>query len=76
MSRRRPLTTADAAKLAGITPSGFHSTMSQLRKTGVDLRLPVEEWPDRRTPLWDAARLEAWMKQRPGSGYWRAKPSN
>ncbi len=74
MSRRRPLTSSEAAKLAGVTQAGFQSRMAKLRKTGLDLRRPVEEWPDKRTPLWDAARLQKWLDDRPGSGNWRAKP--
>lgn len=74
MAKSRGLTTAQAAALAEVTPAGFRSTMTAERKRGVDLRLPEELWPDKRTPLWDEARLRTWLKSRPGSGYWGPRP--
>lgn len=75
MAGRKPLTTAQAAARLGVTVNGFHSTMAQLRAKGIDLRIPQDQWPDLRTPMWDAARLAAWMKTRPGSGNWGKRTS-
>lgn len=66
----RTLSTAQAAELVGIAPDSFRATMTRLRAQGVDLRVPEDQWPDKRTPLWDAARLRAWIRTRPGSGRW------
>lgn len=70
----RALTTTEAATLAGLTPGGFRAAMTQERKKGVDLRLPADQWPDKRTPMWDSARIKTWIKSRPGSGYWGPRP--
>ena len=68
--RRATYTTAEAARYLRIAPSSFRATMARLRAAGVDLRTPADQWPDARTPLWDAARLRAWHRRRPGPGNW------
>ena len=48
-------TTAQAAELAGIKPASFRREMMRERQRGRDHRAPREQWPDKRTPLWDEA---------------------
>lgn len=63
------LTTAQAAKRAGITPVAFRSLAHRARvRDGVDLRAPRDAWPDARTPLYDAGRLDTYLAARPGRG--------
>ena len=59
------LSTADAAALAGLTPSAFRVAMTRARRAGLDLRVPG---PDARTPLWDADGVRTWLTTRPGKG--------
>jgi hypothetical protein len=60
-----PLTTADAADRAGMTVSAFRGAMTRLRqKGGPDLRAPVGEWVDKRTPRYDEDRLTEWLAGR------------
>lgn len=66
MTRRRPLTTAQALALTGMQRNDFHSAMHKLRARGQDFRTPRETWPDGRSPLWDAARLATWVASRTG----------
>lgn len=67
-------TTAQAAKVAGITPAAFRREMNRLRTTGTDLRLPLYRWPDARTPLYDEDAVRAWMQDRPGRGAGGGRP--
>ena len=60
------LTTAQAAESLHMLPSSFRAAMSRARAAGVDLRAPRDLWPDQRTPLWDADRLDQWAQSRPG----------
>lgn len=62
------LTTAQAAELAGVTPGGFRATANWARKKGVELRAPDDQWPDKRTPMYDKDKLVAWLASRPGRG--------
>lgn len=64
------LTTAQAAALAGMARDTFHREMSRERGRGRDYRLPRDQWPDQRTPLWDEALLTGWLAGRPGRGNW------
>lgn len=67
----QPLTTAAAATLAGLTPASFRREMNRARAAGVDCRLPADQWPDQRTPLWDGDQLRPWLASRPGRGNWK-----
>lgn len=58
------MTTAQAANLCGMTRSHFRTAMTRARAKGIDCRLPVDQWPDRRTPLWDEAALRGWLETR------------
>lgn len=58
------LTTSQAAELVGMEPRGFRRAMNRLRAEGTDFRLPVEVWPDRRSPLWDEDGLRLWHATR------------
>lgn len=57
-------TTRQAAEAAGLTPAGFRRQMTREREHGHDMQLPEEEWPDQRTPLWDADQVRAWAATR------------
>ena len=67
----RPISTAKAADLAGMTQAAFRGAMTRARGEGVDLRLPG---PDARTPMWDEAELRKWLAARPGRGNWGKSP--
>lgn len=56
-----PLSTAQAAELAGMSRSAFRGAMTRLRAAGQDFRLPGV---DARTPLWDGAALSVWLESR------------
>lgn len=66
------LTTAQAAKVAGITPAAFRREVIRERARGRELQAPRESWPDGRTPVYDEATVRQWLESRPGPGYWRA----
>lgn len=55
------ITTAEAAELAGLTPSAFRVYMARLRVRGQDFRRPG---PDARTPMWDADAVREWNQNR------------
>jgi hypothetical protein len=38
--------------------------MLRERERGRDLRASVAEWPDARTPMWDAEGVEAWAQRK------------
>mgnify|MGYP001439597919 CR=1 FL=1 len=38
--------------------------MSKERKNGKEFHAPKEHWPDKRTPMWDEAKVAAWVKAR------------
>ena len=59
-----PLTTQEAANLVGLPRDQFRSAMTKARRRGVECRRPRDEWPDARTPLWDADAVEAWKAAR------------
>ena len=59
------LSTAQAATEARLTPGSFRKAMTRARAAGVDVRAPRDQWPDARTPLWDADRLGQWAAGRP-----------
>lgn len=58
------LTTVRAAAICGMTPGAFRAHMTRERQRGNDLRLQPEQWLDRRTPLYDDARVQAWAESR------------
>lgn len=60
------MTTWQVAYAAGITPSSARSAMTRERAAGRDCRLPEDLWPDRRTPLYDPAKIAAWLERRAG----------
>jgi len=64
----RPITTREAATLAGISVGAFRSAMKRARDRGLDMKLPG---PDKRTPMWDADAVLAYLAARPGPGAWR-----
>lgn len=66
----RSLTTNEAAEIAGMSQSAFRGAMTRARAEGVEIRLPENEWPDKRSPRWDEAALREWLAQRPGRGNW------
>lgn len=61
VDQRPALTTAEAAKLHGLTPSGLRAIISQ---NAIE---PVAKL-DERTPLYDAEQLERALAGRPGRG--------
>ena len=38
--------------------------MSKERKNGKEFHAPKENWPDKRTPMWDEDRVRDWAKAR------------
>ena len=60
------LTTTQAAALLGITPSSLRSKATRARATGQEWRLPREQWPDGRTPLYDPEAIRATPQRAPG----------
>lgn len=59
------LTTAQAAESVGMDPAPFRAMMTKLRQRGgPDLRLPADQWPDQRTPIYDAERVAEWDANR------------
>ena len=58
------MTTAQAAALAGMSPAAFRKAMTLERRRGRDYRLPPAEWPDARTPMWDADAVGNWSRER------------
>lgn len=70
-ARTSPLTFRQAAQLLGMTPDAFGARMSREARAGRDYRRPAEEWPDKRTTLYDPAALLAWdatRRRRPLAG--------
>lgn len=66
-----PLTTRQAAEMVGVSQTTFRSLMRTARNAhGLDLRLPEDQWLDRRTPLYDNEAVQTWAATRPGSGRW------
>lgn len=63
-----PLTAQQAAKRAGVSLSGLRTLAERARRGGANLRRPSAEWPDARTPLYDAEQLDAYLATRPGRG--------
>lgn len=59
-----PLTTAQAAALAGMTPAVFRAHMTRERDKGNEMRLPPDKWPDQRSPLYDTRKVKAWTAKR------------
>ena len=69
VSRSRPITTAEAAKIAGMTIAAFRKAMQRLRlqeRNPVDLRLPEAEWFPGSNPAWDERAVRAWAAGRLG----------
>ncbi|WP_116115643.1 hypothetical protein [Austwickia chelonae] len=64
------LTTAQVAELVGVKATSLRGLVSRLRQQGVELQAPKEQWPDKRTPMYDEAVVRAWMDARPGQGNW------
>lgn len=64
MVRMRTMTTNQGAAAAGLSPARFRDEMSRERRRGRDYYAPRDEWPDGRTPLWDAGQVEAWVARR------------
>lgn len=62
------LSTAEAARLAGVTVSGFRTLAWRAMRAGTDLRAPAAQWLDRRTPTYSAAELRDYLAGRPGRG--------
>lgn len=61
----RNLTTDQAAALAGMSAGQFRAHASQQRKLYAnEMHAPVSEWPNKRTPVWDEARVKAWLAER------------
>lgn len=69
----RFVTTAAAAALVQLSPSGFRSLASRARAEGIDLAAPRASWPDGRTPMWDRRLVEQYARARPGRG--RRRPA-
>jgi predicted DNA-binding transcriptional regulator AlpA len=57
----RQITRDEAAALAGVTPDTFSGYVSRGQAPG-----PVRHVS--RTPLWDEAKVQAWVDSRPGRG--------
>jgi hypothetical protein len=65
MPRVRPVNTAEAMRIAGITnPATFRKAMARERAKKRDYQLPKDQWDDQRTPKWDGAAIESWAKGR------------
>ena len=60
----RLMTTGQAAALAGMSPASFRKAMTLERRRGRDYRQPADQWPDARTPLWDADAVRQWNQNR------------
>jgi len=60
------LTTAQAREFTGLGRSAFSVAMTRARKAGVDCQAPRDQWPDARTPLWDADAVTAYLAGRSG----------
>ena len=60
----RGIRTTAAASLARMSPGYFRTWASRQRRKGIELRLPPEEWPDARTPLWDADLIRQTLRGR------------
>lgn len=66
VSRSRPITTAEAATVAGMSPEAFRKAMQRLRAKGHgDYRLPESEWYPGGNPAWDERAVRAWAAGRP-----------
>jgi hypothetical protein len=70
VSRSRPITTAEAAKIAGYGDRvvTFRKAMQRLRlqeRNPLDLRLPESEWFPGGNPAWDERAVRAWAAGRP-----------
>ena len=68
VSRSRPITTAEAAALAGMTIAAFRKAMQRLRlqeRNRQDFRLPESEWFPGSNPAWDERAVRAWAAGRP-----------
>jgi len=51
--------------MVGMNPAPFRAMMTKLRQRGgQDLRLPADQWPDQRTPMYDAERVAEWDANR------------
>lgn len=58
------LTTSQAAEIAGLPTEQFRSSMSKERKNGKEFHAPKDQWPDKRTPMWDEDKVRDWAKKR------------
>ena len=58
------MTTAQAAALADMDPATFRKAMTRERRRGRDYRAPRDQWPDGRTPMWDADAVREWAATR------------
>lgn len=68
MPRRRALTNAEAAELAGMTRQVFNAEVRRAAQRGFELRTPRETWPDDRTRRYDRKAIEQYLAARPGKG--------
>jgi pyruvate/2-oxoglutarate dehydrogenase complex dihydrolipoamide acyltransferase (E2) component len=58
MARKSPyLSTAQAAEFMNISPAGIRSAARFARERGINLHAPEDQWPDKRTPLFDVDAL-------------------
>ena len=58
--RPKTVSTAAAARIAGMTPAAFNRAMQRERDRGRDYRVRQDLWPDGRTPRWDENAVRAW----------------
>ena len=56
--------TPEMAAAIGMDVATFRKAMMRERKRNRDYQLPKDQWPDLRTPLYDAAAVEAWARGR------------
>lgn len=62
------LTADQAAARANLSRSGLRTLTARALDAGTELRAPRAEWPGERAPLYDPAKLDAYLATRPGRG--------
>lgn len=58
------LSTAQAAELADMSPATFRREVNRALRRGIELKTPASDWPDRRTPRYDAEKVRTWTETR------------
>lgn len=61
MPKPKPISTKEAAEIAGMTPATFRNAMIRERNRGRDYRI---KQLDERTPVWDEHAIHTWNSGR------------